>query len=44
MEEAEKVLNKKYAEYKSNAKAHSGYKDEWELFWKRRYKELRAGK
>lgn len=43
MDEAEKELKKKYKEFEDNPVSHPGYKEEWENFWKRRYKELKAG-
>lgn len=43
MEASEAELKTKYKRYKDTPLSHPDYRKEWDVFWKRRYKELRAG-
>lgn len=44
MDQAEKELRATYKGYKNKPLTHPDYKSEWNSFWTRRYKELKAGK
>lgn len=43
IDKAENILRKKYEGFRENPASHSGYETEWKVFWKRRYKEVKAG-